>query len=75
MAGTQADTMLVIEDLVPVYGVDTVYWFCDLQDGYDFSGLRRLRALFLRGGSAFHVKSVGRRPERDLKPLIDDFQG
>ena len=70
----KAATMTVMEDLIMVYGVDTVYWFCDLRDGFDYAGLRRLRFLFKRGGSAFHVKSMAMRPDRELKPLIDDFQ-
>lgn len=70
----KAATMTVMEDLVMVYGVDTVYWFCDLRDGFDFAGLRRLRMLLRHGGAAFHVKSMDRRPERELKPLITDFR-
>ena len=70
-----SDTMLVVEDLVAAGRVDTVYWFCDLRDGYDLAAIRRLRQLLRRGGSAFHVKSMAMRPERELKPLIDDFQG
>ena len=68
------DTVGVVEELIVVHRVDTVYWFCDLRDAVDYSGLRRLRFLLMRGETAFHVKSVANRPDRSLKPLITDFQ-
>ena len=74
LAGSRFGTMEFIEDLVIVHGVDTVYWFCDLRDGFDYAGLRRLRQVLMRGGTAFHVKSMANRPDRELKPLITDFQ-
>ena len=68
------DTVGVVEELIVVHRVDTVYWFCDLRDAVDYAGLRRLRFLLMRGETAFHVKSVANRPDRSLKPLITDFQ-
>ncbi len=69
------ETLSVMEELIVIHGVDTLYWFCDLRDKFDYAGLRRLRYLLRRGGAAFHVKSIAERPERELKALITDFQG
>jgi hypothetical protein len=66
--------MAVMEELITIHRIDTLYWFTDLRDSRDPQSLRRLRSLLRRGGVAFHVKSMSNRPDRELKPLIDDFQ-
>jgi len=68
------DSLAVIEELITIHKVDTVYWFCDLQDERNLTALRRLRHLLRRGGVAFHIKSVDRSPDRDLDPLITSFK-
>ena len=67
-------TMSEIEELISVRGVDTVYWFSDLQDAQDSMSLRRLRSLLRRGGTRLHVKSLGKEPSREFEDLIYDFQ-
>lgn len=67
-------TMSVVEDLIAVRGVDTVYWFSDLQDAQDSMSLRRLWKLLKRGGTRLHVKSLGKEPSREFEDLIYDFQ-
>ena len=67
-------TMNVVEDLITVNGVDTIYWFSDLRDEQDLMSLRRMRQLLRRGGTRLHVKSLGKRPSREFKDLIYDFQ-
>lgn len=67
-------TMSVIEELITVREVDTVYWFSDLQDDQDSMSVRRLRELFMRGGTRFHVKSLGKKPSREFEEIITDFQ-
>ena len=67
-------TMSVIEELIVVREVDTVYWFSDLKDEQDAISVRRLRELLMRGGTRFHVKSLGKKPSRELDRIITDFQ-
>lgn len=67
-------TIDAIEELLVVQEVDTVYWFNDLQDSQTYRSIRHLRHLLTHTGAAFHVKSVGKSPSRNLDPLIDDFQ-
>ena len=67
-------TMNVMEELISVRGVDTVYWFNDLKDDQDVMSIRRLRNLLMRGGTRFHVKSLGKQPSRELDGIIYDFQ-
>ncbi len=67
-------TMSVMEELITVREVDTVYWFSDLQDDQDAMSVRRLRELLMRGGTRFHVKSLGKKPSRELDDIITDFQ-
>lgn len=74
MVAVDRDTLAVIEELITVHKVDTVYWFCDLQDSRSVAALRRLRHLLRLGGVAFHVKSVDRSPDRELEPLITSFK-
>lgn len=67
-------TMSVMEELITVREVDTLYWFSDLMDDQDFMSVRRLRELLMRGGTRFHVKSLGKKPTRELDDIITDFQ-
>lgn len=69
-----ADSMTVIDELIVIHQVDALFWFCDLLDGRDFRSIRHLRTLVKRGGVSFHVKSMGKRPDRLLKPLINEFE-
>jgi hypothetical protein len=66
-------TMDVIEELILVRRVDTIYWFCDLQDEQTVAALRYLRFLLKSCDVAFHVKSVGKSPSPLLAPLITEF--
>lgn len=68
------ETLSEIEELIVVYKVDTIYWFCDLRDAIDQTGLRRLRDLLKRSGAKLLVKSMSESPDRDLKPLISEFK-
>ena len=67
---SKSRTIAAIETLLITYGVDTVYWFCDLQDPRTESALRHLQWLFRKSGAKFHIKSVGKRPDKELKRLI-----
>ncbi len=68
-------TLSVIEELVTVEEVDTVYWFSDLKDNQSMSSLRRLRELLMKGGARLYVKSLGEKPNRFLDSIITDFKG
>lgn len=72
-AARLADTLSCIEEMILVYKVDTIYWFCDLRDPRDEAALMRLGDLLRMGDVRFYVRSVGLDPDRELKALMDEF--
>lgn len=50
-----------------------VYWFCNLRDAREANALHHLQELLRMSGVQFYVRSVGRKPDRDLEALIHDF--
>ena len=73
MPGLLTDTLSCIEEMILIYKVDTIYWFCDLNDSRDEAALTRLRDLLRMGDVRFYVRSVGRKPDRELEALMIDF--
>jgi hypothetical protein len=71
--GALTDTLSCIEEMILIYKVDTIYWFCDLNDPRDEAALRRLGDLLRMGDVRFYVRSMGRKPDRDLEALMEDF--
>lgn len=71
---SKPDTLTVIEELIVVHKVDTIFWFCDLKDEVAPAGIRRLRQLFQRSGAKFIVKSMDQKPDRSLESLITEFE-
>jgi len=71
--GGAGDTLSCIEEMILIYKVDTIYWFCDLNDPRDEAALLRLGDLLRMGDVRFYVRSVGQRPDRELKALMDEF--
>ena len=71
--GVGDDTMSRIEEMLLIYKVDTIYWFCDLNDKRGEEAIYYLGDLLRMSGAKFYVRSVGKRPDKDLKDLISDF--
>ncbi len=71
--GQLTDTLSCIEEMILIYKVDTIYWFCDLNDPRDEAALKRLRDLLRMGDIRFYVRSMGRKPDRELEALMHDF--
>lgn len=67
------DTLGAIEEMIMVHEVDTIYWFCDLQDLREPQAIQRLRELLNMSGAKFYVRSVGKDPDSALKSLIHEF--
>lgn len=67
------DTLSCIEELILVHKVDTIYWFCDLHDVRDKAGVEYLRDLLRMSNVRFYVRSVGLKPDRKLKALMNAF--
>ena len=66
--------MLAMEDLLIVQRADTIFWFSDLQDAQSAAALARLKWLLETSNARFYVNSVGKKPSRDLEPLITEFR-
>jgi hypothetical protein len=62
-----------IEEMLIVNKVDTIYWFCDLNDPRSDEALNRIEELLRMTGAKFYVRSVGKKPDAKLKALIDEF--
>ncbi|PQJ27898.1 hypothetical protein BSZ32_04875 [Rubritalea profundi] len=73
VAKLKPGTLSCVEEMLLVYKVDTIYWFCDLNDHREEAALYRLAELLRLTGAKFYVRSVGQRPDRDLKAIITDF--
>ena len=69
---TKGVTIRAIEKLLITYGADTIYWFCDLQDLRSEQAIGHIHWLLRKSGAKFHVKSVGLRPDRELKKIISE---
>lgn len=67
------DTMSCVEEMLLIYKVDTIYWFCDLNDPRSEQALLHLGNLLRRSGSRLYLRSMKQKPDRDLKALIDDI--
>jgi len=71
----RASVMNAIRELVEIENVDSVYWFCDLQDARTEEGLQELESLVRANGGddpAFHlyVRSTDEAPGPALKEII-----
>ncbi len=69
-----------IRELVEVHQVDSVYWFCDLQDERTEVALAELMTLAIGGGNTprgFHlyVRSTDENPDPKLKNIIESSGG
>ncbi len=71
--GMHADTMFCIQEMLMIYKVDTIYWFCDLNDPRSEEALHHLGNLLRHSGARLFIRSVNHKPDRELKALIDDF--
>ncbi|MCM8534246.1 MAG: hypothetical protein NE330_23990, partial [Lentisphaeraceae bacterium] len=50
--------------------VDTIYWFCDMKDEVDDTGLKFLEALYKKLNVRIYIHSVDRLPPTKLRTLI-----
>ena len=71
----RASVMNAIRELVEIEQVDSIYWFCDLQDERTKEGLRELEQLVRgRPGNTpvFHlyIRSTDDKPDEDLDQII-----
>ncbi|MDB4356443.1 hypothetical protein N9085_00120 [Akkermansiaceae bacterium] len=67
-------SMIAMEDLLIVQKADTIFWFSDLNDPQSEQALTRLKWLLDTSRASFYVNSVGKKPSRDLEPLITEFR-
>lgn len=58
-AKVKASEDLWRKEIIVIYRVDMVYWFCDLRDVVDYAGPHRLRILLMCGETAFERQVDG----------------
>ena len=68
-------TVAAIKFLVNEKGCDTIYWFSDLNDGETPEGLEDLKDFLYKNFVTFYISSVGYKPSKELKEIIDDSGG
>lgn len=73
LSSESKDTVSFMFELIVVHKVDTIYWFCDLNDPIEESALRWIRILLKQGNTQFSVRSVNKKPTRELELLISNF--
>ena len=74
-AEAMRSTVAAIKFLVNVKGADTIYWFSDLNDPQDEAALEELRFFFYKNLVTFYISSVGHKPSKELKNIIDESGG
>ena len=70
-----SNTLSAIKFLVDKKGVDTIYWFSDLNDPQQKEALEELREFFYKNLVTFYISSVGHKPGKELKDIIDESGG
>ncbi|MCM8526846.1 MAG: hypothetical protein NE327_10040 [Lentisphaeraceae bacterium] len=68
-------TVAAIKYLVNEKGVDTIYWFSDLNDPQSEKALEELKFFFYKNLITFYISSVDLKPSDELKDLIEETGG
>ena len=74
-AAARSSTLLAIKYLVNEKGVDTIYWFSDLNDGETEAAIKELEEFFYDNLITFYLSSVGKKPNKALKELVEGTGG
>lgn len=67
-------TICAMEDLSN-QGVDTIYWFCDLQDYRNQIGMQKMKTILASRGIRLYVKSLDCPPDETLRQIINNTKG
>ena len=67
-------TICAMEDLSS-QGVDTIYWFCDLQDYRNQIGMQKMKTILASRGIRLYVKSLDCPPDETLRQIINNTKG
>jgi len=67
-------TMRAFQDLIN-QDVDTIYWFCDLQDLQEQEGLEILNKILKEKNIKLYIKSMDKQPNPQLKSIISSTGG
>lgn len=72
--GEYDDTLEAIEELVEE-GVDTIYWFCDLQDPESDRALEALNKLLEQNHVKLYIRSFDKSPNSQLREIVEKSGG
>jgi hypothetical protein len=65
------NTMNAIKYLIDNKGVDSIYWFSDLNGARSATALKQLKIWLDKSLVAFYVSSVGHKPDKALMEIIE----
>ena len=71
----QQDNLGAIFAMVTLMEVDTVYWFCDMDDEVDFDAAKVLLEILEPKGVKLYLHTMARNPSRDLATVVERSGG